>query len=700
MRRIVGLFFLFVSAFQLQAQLSEQQFKRPEATYAPGVVWQWMNGNISREGINLDLEAMAATGLSGGILRFTTDGVPTGNVQVNSLEWKELVDHAFQQADRLGLKFKQQDSTCMESTPTNVKPKSFNDSPYTLKAEVDSLFIKGNKRLILQTFVHQPHPTAQPGVVMSEFGSHLNRNNTWFNKATDFFQYISRCHYVLQSGLNVADVAYYIEEDPIGFQNPNPNYTYDILSEKVLIQESIVKNRRLFLSDGKNYWFLILPEIKSLSLPVLRKIKSLLEQGLWVSASKPTNWSGNLTANEQAEWKSIVSELWSKLPDGVYRFGSGRLYINVPSSQLFKDANLKPDFNYSVSNPTAAIQAIHFRIGEDHAWFVSNQRSQNETILASFRVTGMQPEWWNPQTGQIRNLDIFRQHDEHTLVPLDLAPSEAGFIVFRKPISLAVYDGLQKNGIKLISPNPDDYTLDSTAIAFDRPTGGLPETLISNGLRLFHYKGMYRLLVPGSDDSKTLYLKKDLPVYDLSTGWNIRFPEGEGAPASHQLDTLASLHTRMETGVKYFSGTASWQRSFTLSPVDLDGHQLILDLGHVAVVAEVYVNGHSAGICWKPPYRMEITHLLKPGMNQLDVRVTNLWTKRLIGDEYLPEENDYDVKGMIKAFPEWYQNKLPKKGDRLTFVTRKQYNPNSPLVESGLIGPVSLSVWKAMKVSD
>jgi len=152
--------------------------------------------------------------------------------------------------------------------------------------------------------------------------------------------------------------------------------------------------------------------------------------------------------------------------------------------------------------------------------------------------------------------------------------------------------------------------------------------------------------------------------------------------------------------VKYFSGTASWQRSISLTPNDLNGNHLILDLGQVAVLAEVYVNGHSVGIYWKPPYRMEITSWLQPGMNQLDVRVTNLWVNRLIGDSFLPIENVMDANGELNRLPEWFKNNLPKSGDRHTFVTKNPYDQKSPLVESGLIGPVSLSVWKAMTASD
>ncbi len=720
----------------------------------------------------------------------------------------------------------------------------FTEYPSALKADGDWMFTNGVNRLVFHVYAHQPHPTAQPGMVMGPFGTHFNRNNTWFSKAGDYFQYLRRCQYVLQSGLFVADAAYFQGEEvlgPVDFQNPNPGYAFDVLSRDALLLRTSTKSNRLVLPDGMSYRFLILPNIKTMSLPVLKKLKALLEDGLWISASKPTNWSGLLSNKDQVEWQRIVEDLWSTLPNGVYRYGSGRLFINVPDDKLFEEANLQPDFSYASSNPNSVVNYLHRRIGSDDAWFVCNNRRQNDTILASFRIIGMQPEWWNPQTGEIRSMNIFRQHDEQTMIPLTLEPSESGFVVFRKPLKQTVYDGLMEDGVPLLSANPEDFTeefqadlktdfsvsvwakpdviarigrsyllfpisglakygvgnatigmaigqngvriyeqeaqarevlfastklegwslinliyknnipivfingvkvaegkkspfivhanrnelapinpliqlfqgenttpiwtaeaLDSTAIAAifskGKPADNVREFLTLNGNQLLRKKGNYSLLNPGLNDTKKPFIiKKDLPVYDLSTDWTIQFPEGKGAPTEFKLDTLASLHTQNDSGVKYFSGTASWQRSFTLGPKELIGDHLILDLGQVAVLAEIYVNGKSAGMCWKPPFRLDITKLLKLGENQLDIRVTNLWVNRLIGDEFLPTENNYDAWGELKTLPDWYKTNQSKTGQRITFVTWKQYDQNGPLVESGLVGPVTLSVWKALK---
>jgi len=125
--------------------------------------------------------------------------------------------------------------------------------------------------------------------------------------------------------------------------------------------------------------------------------------------------------------------------------------------------------------------------------------------------------------------------------------------------------------------------------------------------------------------------------------------------------------------------------------------KVFLDLGRIAVIAEVVLNGKELGILWKPPYHLDITDVVKVGVNDLQIRVTNLWPNRLIGDEQLPAENEYGTplgpNGMngapILKLPEWYQQGKPKPaGGRVTFTTWQHFKKDAPLLESGLIGPV------------
>jgi hypothetical protein len=108
-------------------------------------------------------------------------------------------------------------------------------------------------------------------------------------------------------------------------------------------------------------------------------------------------------------------------------------------------------------------------------------------------------------------------------------------------------------------------------------------------------------------------------------------------------------------------------------------------------VAEVRINGRDLGMLWKPPFRLDITDAVHDGANQLEVLVTNQWVNRLIGDEQLPAENEYAPNGAIKTLPEWYLQGKPKPpGGRTTFATWKHFTKDSPLLVSGLVGPVRL----------
>jgi hypothetical protein len=130
---------------------------------------------------------------------------------------------------------------------------------------------------------------------------------------------------------------------------------------------------------------------------------------------------------------------------------------------------------------------------------------------------------------------------------------------------------------------------------------------------------------------------------------------------------LISWTAHSDEGVKYFSGTATYRKEFTVPPEWCrPGAKLLLDLGRVKEIAEVVVNGKPLGTLWKPPFQVDATEALKPGANRLELKITNLWPNRLIGDQQ------------------------PSATKKYTFAIYKAYTKDSPLLESGLLGPVRL----------
>jgi hypothetical protein len=149
--------------------------------------------------------------------------------------------------------------------------------------------------------------------------------------------------------------------------------------------------------------------------------------------------------------------------------------------------------------------------------------------------------------------------------------------------------------------------------------------------------------------------------------WNVTFHPGRGAPASVTLDSLISWSDSQDKGVKYFSGTGTYSKSIqAMADWFKPAEELWIDLGEVKNLAEVTVNGKSLGMVWHAPYRVDVTGVLKPGANQMTIKVTNAWVNRLIGDQQ------------------------PDATTKYTFADVKPYQANSPLLPSGLLGPVHL----------
>jgi len=195
------------------------------------------------------------------------------------------------------------------------------------------------------------------------------------------------------------------------------------------------------------------------------------------------------------------------------------------------------------------------------------------------------------------------------------------------------------------------------------------------------------------DDGRSLSVPWVAGPIEVPGPWQLSLPEGAGTPAEVTMQNLVSLHKLADRDMRHLAGTVNYRNSFELSSNAISGgKRLWLDLGRVAVIAEVRLNGRDLGMLWKPPFRVDVTDAVRAGTNELEVRVTNLLVNRLIGDEELPPENEYDSRTRaILRLPDWFKEGKPKPpGGRTTFATWHYYAKGDPLVESGLIGPVRL----------
>ncbi len=210
-----------------------------------------------------------------------------------------------------------------------------------------------------------------------------------------------------------------------------------------------------------------------------------------------------------------------------------------------------------------------------------------------------------------------------------------------------------------------------------------------------------------------------LPAPQTIAGpWQVTFdPRWGGPKAPVTFDQLTDWSQRPEDGIKYFSGTALYRAAFILPPEIRDqksavrkrvgseadlrpltsdlSPRVFLDLGSVEVLARVKVNGQDCGIVWKPPYCVDITGAVRAGQNELEISVVNLWVNRLIGDEQLPVDAEWKDFETLLAWPAWFTSGTPRPSGRYTFTTCRHYRKDTPLLPSGLLGPVKVSVQTA-----
>ena len=200
-------------------------------------------------------------------------------------------------------------------------------------------------------------------------------------------------------------------------------------------------------------------------------------------------------------------------------------------------------------------------------------------------------------------------------------------------------------------------------------------------------------------EKKKLQVKSVPEPLELNGSWELEFPSEKGNNRKATFERLTSWSGSSDDAIRYFSGTASYKKQFQV-PANLlgDDYSLELNLGDVKVIAEVILNGKNLGVCWKAPYRINIDSAVKAGNNKLEIRITNLWANSLIGDENLPP--DYERKGAnVKQWPDWLLNKTERPSARTTFAACKHWGKDSELLPSGLLGPVKITIYKKIEIS-
>jgi (4-O-methyl)-D-glucuronate---lignin esterase len=278
----------------------------------------------------------------------------------------------------------------------------------------------------------------------------------------------------------------------------------------------------------------------------------------------------------------------------------------------------------------ANLKWTHRRTGKVDLYFVANTQPVPMKQQCVFRTTAESAELWNPETGEIFALPVTRQDDGRSRAELHFEPVQSWFVVFR-----------------------------------DKPS-------------------LYR--------SRQDPFPSWKPVQQLAGRWDVNFDPAWGPLQPITLDKLISWSEHPDPLVKYYSGTATYRKTFEApqSAMLKGDSRLSLDLGRVEVMARVRLNGKDCGIAWKPPYRVDIRHALKAGHNLLEIDVVNTWVNRMIGDEQLPLDAKWKDWETLLKWPDWFKKGRRSPTGRYTFTSVRYYTKNSPLMPSGLLGPVRI----------
>lgn len=482
-----------------------------------------------------------------------------------------------------------------------------------MKPSFDHEVCAGLNLTFLHTFTSSP---AEMGIPGQEYfaGTHFNPNITWWKYSGAFFEYMARIQYMMQHGRFVADVLYYYGDhvpniatlkasDPAGAL---PEYDYDVINEDRLLDLQ-VKDGRITLPHGMSYTVLVLPGHAVLSREALKKVAGLVRDGAVVIGPK-TLKAASLTgypASEE-EVQRLARELWGNAASGKgsRKMGKGTVAWGYTAREWLLEQGIPADCRLKTRDTSLVFDYIHHRWGDADVYFISSQQKQPVAAEAVFRVSGKLPELWNAVSGEIRPAQAYSQDNGLTRVPLEFTPYGSWFLVFREAI-------------------PADQQGEA-AVNF----------------------GAFE------------------PVDTLKGAWQVSFDPAWGGPDSVEFPELVSWTDRPEDGIRYYSGSAVYRKTFP-GRSDLPEEPLYLDLGEVQDVgiARVALNGKDLGVVWAPPYRVALTGLLREKENLLEVEVINSWRNRLVGDRDLPGGQRY-TKTNIVARDDWQ------------------------LLPSGLLGPV------------
>lgn len=552
----------------------------------------------------------------------------------------------------------------------------WDEDPELLKAMADRNYALGINRFFYHVFVHNPWLDRKPGMTLDGIGTYFQRDQTWWEPGQAWVEYCRRVQFQLQRGHPVIDLAVFTgEELPSRSVLPDrllpfiPNvfgseriksekerlenhgqpttrmpkevrysknmtdlnhwinslngYKYDSFNTDVLLEHAKVIDCSVAFKGKIAYKALLFPGSRKMSPNVMvstkvaQKMLELVKDGATIFvANKPTQSPGFIAEQHRNHWQELIDEIWhgysSKTKAGQlnsWNIGKGTV-IQLPYlNESFKEIGIQPDILFPELDRQGAenFAWTHRTLENEEIYFISNQSEQEQLLEVSLRISNKKPYIYNPVTDAYVAVNQWQLIDGRLQLPLKFDKNESLFIILK--------GALEKNS-SAEGENWESYTTEKV----------------------------------------------------LNEHWELQFDtEYNGPKEALVIDSLFDWSNHSNEHIKYYSGTAVYSKTFKYRGSTQD---VWLNLGDFSDIAEVFLNGNRVGVVWTFPHRINIAKSLKKGKNILEIKITNTWRNRLIGDHELSEEK------------------------RTTWTTAPYRLKSEGLLPSGLLGPVMLEKAK------
>jgi hypothetical protein len=532
----------------------------------------------------------------------------------------------------------------------------WNEHPFSVKYLIDYNFAKGVNHLVFHTFSHTPQTDVFPG---SSFGGNIGfplvRQQTWWSYMKDWTDYLARNQYVLQQGEYVADVLRYYgdhyERPPFDLDYFPKGYRFDYLNSEILQEKLSVKDGKIHVENAGDYRIITLRDSKKMLLSTARKLKELVLAGAVILGDKPQDSPSLMDdENDIKELASIADELWGNTNKGLKQVGKGKVYWGKSLDEVLKEEEIAQDV---IVPDGLNINWIHREAADAHIYFIASNHDKPVDVSLSFRIKDMYPQLWNAFNGEQQDIKIWSKSNNRTNVALSFPPSGSVIVVFSKKGELPYASKVTYYNEVVLDSKTGWYLIPDSK--------NFPKLSWKGDDFIASKSGEYKFLKNENEIVKTISIKEQ----SLQNDWKLHFVEGWDTPEFIEIPELKSLTQLENEAVKHYSGTTTYSKTFNLEKI---GSHMIIDLGTVSNIAELWCNDKKVGVKWAPPFEFDITEHAQKGENTLEVKVTNTWRNQLIFDNFRPKDS------------------------KKTWTTNPPKKNEIEIEDTGLIGPVVLRI--------